>query len=183
MMHTEQAIADLEKRLSELKAEEQKVISAINCLCDVTGQPRKYEETTPEQHQNSQTRPDQYYGRPLATVTAEVLGKRREAGIGAATLDQLFTELSRGGFKFEGKNEGIQKRGLAISMSKNPKFHRLPNDTWGLTEWYPNKTKEDKGKEEAETEAQLAGPNAPIAYHKKLKDAKDALKAAEDDTK
>jgi DNA-directed RNA polymerase delta subunit len=23
-------------------------------------------------------------------------------------------------------------------MSKNPKFHKLPNDTWGLTDWYPS---------------------------------------------
>jgi hypothetical protein len=146
MMHAEQTIADLEKRLNELRAEEKRIITAINCLCDVTGQPHKYEEAIPEQHQNSTIRPDQYYGRPLATVTAEVLEKRKEAGIGAATLDQIYTELSRGGFKFEGKNDGIQKRGLAISMSKNTKFHKLPNDTWGLTEWYP-KAREDKEKE------------------------------------
>lgn len=146
MMHAEQTITDLEKRLKELETEEQRIKTAINCLCEVMGQPRKYEETTTERHQANDTRPDQYYGRPLATVTAEVLEKRREAGTSAATLDQLFTELSRGGFKFEGKNEGIQKRGLAISMSKNPKFHRLPNGTWGLTEWYP-KAKENKEKE------------------------------------
>jgi hypothetical protein len=32
-------------------------------------------------------------------------------------------------------------------MGKNTaKFHKLPNDTWGLTEWYP-KAKESKEKE------------------------------------
>jgi hypothetical protein len=147
MTHAEQTIADLEKRLEKLKAEIQRIATAINCLCEVEGQPRRYEETTPEQHQTSQTRPDQYYGRPLATVSAEVLEKRLAKGLGAATLDEIFTELLRGGFKFEGKNEGIQKRGLAISMGKNTaKFHKLPNDTWGLTEWYP-KAKEGKEKE------------------------------------
>ena len=29
-------------------------------------------------------------------------------------------------------------------MSKNLKFHRLPNDTWDLTEWYPG-VRESKG--------------------------------------
>jgi hypothetical protein len=159
MMHAEQTIADLEKRLNELEAEKQRIKTAINCLCEVMGQPRRYDESASEQQRVFQTRPDQYYGRPLATVTAEVLEKRKEAGTGAATLDQLFTELTRGGFKFEGKNEGIQKRGLAISMSKNPKFHKLPNDTWGLTEWYP-KAKEDKEKDAIVKEISDAVKNA-----------------------
>ena len=147
MTHAEQTIVDLEKKREEVKAELLRIETAINCLCEVMGQPRRYEETTAEKHLATQTRADQYYGRPLATVAAEVLEKRKEAGIGAATLDQLFTELSRGGFKFEGKNEGIQKRGLAIAMGKNTaKFHKLPNDTWGLMEWYP-KAKEGKEKE------------------------------------
>jgi len=146
MTHAEQTIADLENRLKELEFESLRIKTAINCLCEVMGQPRRYEETTSEQSQTTQTRSDQYYGRPLATVAAEVLEKRKETGLGAVTLEQIFTKLLRGGFKFEGKNEGIQKRGLAISMSKNPKFHKLPNDTWGLTEWYP-KAKEGKEKE------------------------------------
>ena len=146
-MHTEQTIEDLENQLKELESKVQRTKNAINSLCELIGQPRRYEETITEKHRTTIARPDQYYGRPLATVAAEVLEKRKEKNLGAATLDEIFIELSAGGFKFEGKDEGIQKRGLAIAMGKNTaKFHKLPNNTWGLTEWYP-KAKESKEKE------------------------------------
>ncbi len=136
MKHAQQTIADLEALLQKLNAESQKIKSAINCLYDVMGEPPKYDlDEKPEQM--SGQRPDEYYGRPLATVVTKVLEKRQVAEQGAASLDEIFNQLIMGGFDFTGKNEGIKKRGLAISMSKNPKFHRLPNDTWGLFEWYP----------------------------------------------
>ncbi len=179
MTHTEQTIEDLENQLKELQAKEQRIKETINSLCELIEQPRRYEETTTERHRTTTTRSDQYYGRPLATVAAEVLEKRKDKGLGAATLDEIFTELSAGGFKFEGKDDGIQKRGLAIAMGKNvAKFHKLPNNTWGLTEWYPNKTRESKEKETV-TESQGTGNPMTDNYLKKLRDAKNV----EDDTK
>ena len=156
MTHTEQTIEDLENELKELESKAQRIKNAINSLYELIGQPRRYEEITTEKHRAAIARPDQYYGRPLATVVAEVLESRKEKGFGAATLDELFVELSSGGFKFEGKDEGIQKRGLAITMGKNTaKFHKLPNNTWGLTDWYP-KAKEGKEKETVAKEANEA---------------------------
>ena len=157
MEHAEQTIADLEKRLQELNAEALRIKTAINCLCEVIGQPHRYEEATPKTKQGLSTRPDEYYGRPLATVVTEVLEKRKANELGATTLDVLFDDLSAGGYKFTGKNEGIQKRGLAISMSKNPKFHRLPNDTWGLTEWYPSVKEGKESKGEKDVVAEIVG--------------------------
>jgi hypothetical protein len=144
MKHTEQTIADLEARLAELQTESHKIKTAINCLCDVLGQPPRYEEVIEKSPKTNGIRSDAYYGRPLATVVTEVLEKRKALQLGAATIDDIYDELASGGYKFKGKNEGIKKRGLSISMSKNPKFHKLPNDTWGLTEWYPN-IREAKG--------------------------------------
>lgn len=143
MEHAEQTINDLETRLQELNAETKRIKTAINCLCEVTGQPPKYDETIEKPAQTLLPRSDEYYGRPFATVIAEVLEKWKTIGRGAATLDEIYGELVTGGCKLTGKNDGIKKRGLAISMSKNPKFHKLPNDTWGLTEWYPS-AKESK---------------------------------------
>lgn len=142
MKHAQQTIADLEARLEELNAESQKIKSAINCLCDVMGEPPKYDLDEKSGKISSQ-RPDEYYGRPLATVITEVLEKRHANGQGAASLDDLYENLVAGGYAFTGKNDGIKKRGLAISMSKNRKFHHLPNDTWGLAAWYPT-AKESK---------------------------------------
>jgi len=138
MKHAQQTIADLEARLQQLNAESQKIKSAINCLYDVIGEPPKYElEDKPDKMSN--LRADEYYGRPLATVITQVLNKRKDANLGAATLDEIYNQLVKGGYSFTGKNDGIKKRGIAISMSKNKKFHHiLSNDTWGLTEWYPD---------------------------------------------
>ena len=150
MNHTEQTIADLESRLGELQMESDKIKTAINCLCDVTGQPPRYDEVIEKASKINGRRSDEYYGRPLATVITEVLEERKGTGLGATSIDNVYMELVEGGFKFKGKNDGIRKRGLAISMSKNPKFHRLPNGTWGLTEWYPG-VKESK---EAQTKTE-----------------------------
>ena len=152
MKHAEQTIADLENRLKELQEESHKVKSAINCLCDVTGQPPIYDEIEEKPSKSVTIRSDEYYGRPLATVITEVLNKRKAVEQGAATLNEIYKELVLGGCKLRGKNDGIKKRGLAIAMSKNPKFHRLPNDTWGLIEWYPGikEAKEDNGRAKGE---------------------------------
>ncbi len=157
MKHAEQTIQDLESKLQEINAEARRIKTAINCLCEVMGKPPKYEETTKESHKISTIRPDKYYGQPQATAITEVLTKRGALDMGAATLDEIYDELAAGGFKFTGKNEGIKKRGLAISMSKNPKFHRLPNDTWGLREWYP-KAKESKESQEQSTKDETPKP-------------------------
>jgi hypothetical protein len=138
MKHAEKTIIDLESRLQELDAESKKIKSAINCLCDVMGLPPKYQDLEEERKSIHNQRADEYYGKPLATVVTEVLNKREVQELGAATLDEIYEQLINGGFRFTGKNDGIKKRGLAISMSKNQKFHKLPNDTWGLTKWYPN---------------------------------------------
>jgi len=156
MKHAEQTIVDLENRLKELQEELHKIKTAINCLCDVTGQPARYDEVEEKSSKSVTFRSDEYYGRPLATVITEVLDKRKAVGQGAATLDEIYKELVSGGCKLRGKNDGIRKRGLAITMGKNPKFHRLPNDTWGLIEWYPGV------KESKEANAQTKAENDDI---------------------
>lgn len=128
----------LEAKLQIAMAEVKKLKTAINCYYEAMGQPAKYLDVEQESIQGALPRPDEYFGRPLATVVTEALEKRRRANLGSATLDELFKELTTGGFKFVGKNEGVQKRGLAISMGKNTKFFKLDNETWGLKVWYPS---------------------------------------------
>jgi len=165
MKHAQQTIADLEVRLEQLNAESQKIKSAINCLCEVMGKPPKYDlEDKPDKISN--LRADEYYGRPLATVITEVLEKRHANKQGAALLDELFEQLVAGGFAFTGKNDAIKKRGLAISMSKNRKFHRLPNNTWGLAQWYPGakETKEANNKQIIEEMPSVSNENGAGGY-------------------
>jgi hypothetical protein len=133
--HAERTISDLEKRLWELETEARKIKITINCLCDVTGQTPKYPDI--EKATSSQLKGDEYHGRPLATVITDVLETRKSLQLGPATVDEIYNTMLDGGYRFTAKTEAIAKRGLAISMSKNQKFHKLPNNKWGLTEWYP----------------------------------------------
>lgn len=154
MEHARQTISDLEARLRELETEARKIKTTINYLCEVIGDKAKYAGIQAGASARC-TRKDEYYGRALATVVTEVLEKRKVAGEGAAMLDEIYQELLAGGFEFAGKNEGIKKRGLAISMSKNQKFTRLSNDAWGLTEWYPDAKKSRACKENGKSENQM----------------------------
>lgn len=150
MVRVDDTIADLEKRLktieaevqriittvvAELEDEEKKIKAAINSLCAIVGKPQKYEEIAIEQHQTSQTRPDQYRDKRPSVVAEEILKKWQGTGIASATLYQLFEEFLRGGFIFKNKTDkGIQKRSIAVAMArKEAKFiHNLDNDTWSL---------------------------------------------------
>jgi len=175
MNHAERTIADLEARLEKLDAESHKIKSAINCLCDVMDKPPKYElDEKPEQMGGQ--RPDEYYGRPLATVVTEVLEQRRQAGYGSASLDEIYVQLIAGGFAFTGKSDGIKKRGLAIAMSKNRKFHKIKsNKTWGLAEWYP----EVKEAKETNNNEAFIQPQAEIEEEEP--DSPETADVAEDD--
>jgi len=155
MKDIEQIVRPLEDKLLAAMAEVQKIKKLINGYYEVMGEPIKYPDVGQESVQGVAPRPDEYYGKPLATVITEVLQKRKQANLGSATLDELFSELISGGFKFAGKNDGIQKRGLAISMSKNPKFHGLDNGTWGLKAWYNVKDKQTKDEPEENIDATI----------------------------
>jgi len=71
-------IADLQRQLSEKK-------KIANGLCQLAGHPPMFED---EEAVTTGTalRPDEFYGRPLATVVQEVLERRRRSGLGAATV-------------------------------------------------------------------------------------------------
>jgi hypothetical protein len=59
------------------------------------------------------------------------------------SLDDLYAAMLKGGFKFEAKSDVTAKRALAVALSKNTAFTKLPNDDIGLSEWYalPGKKK------------------------------------------
>jgi phage-related minor tail protein len=88
-------------------------------------------------------RADQYYGKPFATAAQEFLERRKQA----CSADEVLKGLEQGGFDFKalGWKEKDRLRSLAISLAKNnQKFHKLPNNTFGLLAWYPNVTTERK---------------------------------------
>jgi hypothetical protein len=87
-------------------------------------------------------RRDEYYGKPFATAAQLYLQRRKQA----CMPDEILKGLEDGGFDFRalGWKDGDRLRSLAISLAKNNKvFHKLPNGTFGLVDWYESIKREE----------------------------------------
>jgi hypothetical protein len=134
----------------------------VNSLSKLIGREPIYTSVEPA-HAGTVLRTDEFYGKALTAVARTLLERRNAAGLGAVSVDALYSDLVRGGFQFDAKNEANAKRSLAIQLAKNSYlFHRLPNGDWGLVNWYeklPAKTKANGNKDEkAEKEDRLEEP-------------------------
>jgi len=129
------AIEELEEHLAEQLSDVADTKKMINSLRKRMGLEPLYGDTSVES--TGSIRPDQFYGKPLATAAGEFLERRKARG--ACSADEILTGLREGGFDFEaiGWKEKDNLRLLSSSLAKNiAKFHRLPNGTFGLLEWY-----------------------------------------------
>jgi hypothetical protein len=163
-------IADLERQIGEKK-------KIANGLCQLMGRDALYLDSGPNNH-GGPLRPDEFYGRPLATVVQQVLERRRLSGLGAATVPEIYETLVQGGFHFNTKNAENAKRNLYQSLGKNMKFHRLPNGSYGLSEWYPN-LRRSKDLDESESDEQASNGTEPAQIHVRSKSGKGIHEEAE----
>jgi hypothetical protein len=112
-------------------------------------------------------RPDQFYGRALATSVEEFLEYRKKTtGEQACTPADIMAGLEAGGFDFkaQGWKDNDRLRSMSITLGKNPKFHRLPNGTIGLLSWYPNiVAKKERSPKNGTTEADDAKEGSDAA--------------------
>jgi hypothetical protein len=132
-------VRDLERQLAEKK-------KIINSLCELAGQPPMYAADEPVSNGSVAIRSDEFYGKALATAVRKILEKRAGAGLGAASVSEIYDSMVKGGYKFDAKSAANAKRSLRISLTKNSvTFHKLPNGNYGLREWYPNARDAAKG--------------------------------------
>ncbi|OGP20090.1 MAG: hypothetical protein A2X91_09900 [Deltaproteobacteria bacterium GWB2_65_81] len=127
------AVEQLTAELEDLLRQATKKKEAINVLYESMGEETPYKDVGSEAAGARTLRPDQYYGKPFASVAQEFLNMRKRA----CTSEEITKGLEQGGFDFTWK-EGDRNRVVAVSLAKNTAvFHRLPNGTFGLLEWYP----------------------------------------------
>src|ERR1043166_814004 len=138
--HLKESITELQEQLRSQEQEVADTKRLINMLAKRAGMPQIYSDTDAESIQSlGAITPDRFYGRPLATVIREYLMMRKAGGLGSASVNEIYDALVRGGYKFEAKDDENAKRGLRISLMKHKTmFHKLPNGTFGLLEWYPS---------------------------------------------
>ena len=98
------------------------------------------------------------YGSPSEAARAFL--KMRGEEKGAASLDVIYEALMRGGFTFSSiKND--PRGGLRIALGKDTMAHKLPNNFYGLLEWYPTIRREKERKRAAKT-GSLPGVDGPV---------------------
>lgn len=150
--------------LVEQKAKELAEMKRVtNAMCRQLRLPEIYAEVEEEAGGGIlRVRPDQFYGKSPIVAAREFLEARHEA----ARPEEILEAMVRGGFDFTAQNwsEKERLRLLAISLSKNSViFHRLPNGTYGLLKWYPERERDrEKDRERERREEQRpAGKKTP----------------------
>jgi hypothetical protein len=153
--HLQAAMKPLEEQLAAKKR-------LINSLLAEFGEPLLYTDVdSPTSYAGGPIRPDQYFGRPMATVVREILERRKAAGQGAISLADLYVAMKAGGFEFPTKDETNAKTGVATSLGKNPAFIKVPSTGfWGLLEWYPG-AKRNKNSDDGDKEKSNEKPASP----------------------
>ncbi|MFZ0912546.1 MAG: hypothetical protein WBQ76_05375 [Candidatus Korobacteraceae bacterium] len=139
------AIEELQAHLDQQLQDVAETKKMINALRKRNGEESLYADVAVESV--GAMRPDQYYGKPLATAAAEYLERRKQA----CPAEEIMRGLEQGGFDFEatGWKEKDRHRLLAVSLAKNNvKFHKLPNNTFGLLAWYDQAVLAKKNKDE-----------------------------------
>jgi hypothetical protein len=139
MPEDEKLLAAVEVLLAQLQEQQQEVIETkktINALRRRMGLEPVFTDLSTEKFSaGGPVRPDQFYGKPLATSVQEYLERRHQA----CPADEILKALEAGGFDFRALDwkESDRLRSFTITLSKNTKtFHRLPNGTFGLLTWY-----------------------------------------------
>lgn len=129
------AVEALTQQLEEQIREVAETKKMINSLRKRMGEAPLYADIESESVVSGVIRPDQFYGKPLATAAQQYLEMRRQA----TSAEDILSGLNQGGFDFAalGWSEPTRLRSLAMSLAKNTKtFHRLPNGMFGLLAWY-----------------------------------------------
>jgi hypothetical protein len=177
----------IEQAKGEIIKHEEAIIATkklINQLCGFAGLPQEYQEAELQVPGVAPLiRRNVFFGRPLATCVREFLESRKEKHVKEATLDEILAVLKEGGFdlkKISDDADGI-KRGVAITLAKNPQFHKLPNGDWGLLSWYPNvkRSKESKSSNDASEDEQEVGSDVARENREKREHEEAAQAEAE----
>lgn len=176
-MGNQAAIETLEKKLTDLERKANSLIEVINDLRAEDGLPPRGplggggggSRVGGGVGSVTQIKPDTFYGKKLQTAVREYLEMRKLQNLGPATPREIYDAITLGGFKFEAKDANTALVGLrALLRKRTAFFHRLPNNTYGLTSWYPDlkkqkpaaSTEETEEDEEEETETATADKTA-----------------------
>jgi hypothetical protein len=138
----------LTARVRVKEEEANKLKRLVNELCSESGVKIAFPGVLETSPATGPIRSDEYYGQTLTAAIRNYLERRKTAGAGAATVEDIFSAIKEGGYKFESRNDTNAKISVGNALRKTSSiFHRLPNGNYGLLTWYPGA----KAKPEEET--------------------------------
>lgn len=178
--HLKPALDQLERQRAEQLANVAAIEQAINVILKSAGQAERYQQRSQEASASlTSIQADTFYGRGLSTVAREYLAMRRAANLGPATVNEIYAALVQGGYKFDTKSDDNARRVLRITLTKNSAiFHKLPNGSYGLMEWYPNAKAPKKGSAEASVDVEADDDESEPAPAVRLLTSASASSAA-----
>ncbi len=153
------AVEALQEELVSKMQEVSETKKMINSLMKKMGEEPLYTDVDVPDAAGT-TRPDMYYGKPLQTAARMFLERRKTACV----AEEIMKGLQAGGFDFSSLDwkENDRLRLFAVTLGKNSQvFHRLPNGTVGLLEWYPTVVKKEKSEKEEIKNGKEAEKKAP----------------------
>lgn len=135
----EVVVADLQVEVRNKEEEIAGLKRMVNQICGQQGMAPIYANTEVQADQGlASIQPDTFYGQALNTSLRRILEMRKAANLGPATVREFYEALVDGGYQFNTADSANASRGLRISLGKSTHtFHKLPNGSFGLLEWYP----------------------------------------------
>ena len=136
--HIRATIEELQDDVRKLQAKLIDTMKLTNMLCERIGLPEIYDVAELEpKASRSAVAVDEFFNKPLNTSVKTLLTRRKAAGRGPATAEDIYDGLIAGGYDKFPDNKDEALTGLRISLGKSSHtFVRLPNGSYGLGEWY-----------------------------------------------
>lgn len=139
-------IRGLEKEIEPITAQITELRITVNSICKLAGRDPVFADIgapsslgSPPKNSELTIKNDLFVGKPLAGAAKTYLDMRykRDGTSSPASVDEIHAALISGGYEFPTRDVENQKRGLAVSLTKNSySFRRLNNGLYGLVEWY-----------------------------------------------
>lgn len=139
--HIRRTIDDLKRSIRKKEEDLAGIKRTVNLLCEQEGEASLYVEADigANASPSYSINPDTFYGQALNTSIREILEMNRAVGKGPASVREIYDMLVKGGYQFTTTVAQNAQRGLRISLGKSSQtFHKLPNGSFGLKEWYPD---------------------------------------------
>jgi hypothetical protein len=168
-------IDDLKRQITAKEHELIPLKTMVNHLCKQAGVDEEYSLDpgagigAPGSGRTLKFRTDEFFNKGLAPSVVAIMEARDKLGMERpVSVDDIFSSLVSGGFRFEGSTgtEENSKRALKIALTKNTLYFVKIGDNFSLKKWYgmraPRKPRQDGGETEEETATPDAGPESTL---------------------